>query len=171
MSDEIAAQVERLEAAMAAILAMRGRVEAGDPWPLHDVYGPEPEASWGPRELFAHVEEMLPFWLGEIERILEGAAAGAEPVPFGRTSTDPVRNGIIGRDRTLPLRELFARLDADTRRLAARVRGLSGADAGRRGLHPRLGEMTVAEVLERFVVSHAEDHVSQLEGILAGTGR
>ena len=37
-------------------------------------------------ELLAHVAEMLPYWLGEVERILAGPP---EPVPFGRVGSDP----------------------------------------------------------------------------------
>ncbi len=168
---EMRTKADRLEAAAAAIGAMQDRVRAGDPWPLHDVYGPEPEASWGPRELLAHVEEMIPFWLGEMERIIEGAAAGGEPVPFGRVATDTARNVLIGRDRTLPLRELFARLAADAHRMAERLRELPDEDGARVGLHPRQGEMRVDMMLERFVVGHLEEHVTQLEGILAGSDR
>jgi hypothetical protein len=162
--------MDRLEGATAAILGLRGRLETGEPWPLADVYGAEPEASWGPREVLAHVVEMVPFWLGEMERVLEGAAAGREPVPFGRTATDQTRIGIIGRDRTLPLRELFARLRSDTARMSERARELSETDVARRGVHPRLGEMTVGEVLDRFVVTHMEEHVEQLGSILSGAG-
>jgi len=45
---------------------------------------------------------------------------------------------------------------------------LTAADASRRGLHPVLGELPVTTILERMVVRHAEDHVRQLTGILAG---
>ena len=40
--------------------------EHGADWPLAADYGTGPEASWGPREVLAHVEEYLPFWLAEI---------------------------------------------------------------------------------------------------------
>jgi hypothetical protein len=163
--------VERLSAATTAMLGLRERMAQGEPWPLADVYGNEPEASWGPRELLAHVTEMIPFWLGEAERVLEGATAGREPVPFGRSATDSTRLAIIGRDRTLPLRELLARLEADSGRLGARMRTFDGRDGGRVGLHPRLGEMTVVGMLDRFVVGHLEGHVEQLQGILAAAGR
>ena len=63
--------------------------------------GTGPEASWGPREVLAHVEEMLPFWLGEMERVIDGDGSAA--VPFGRTADDAIRLGIIDRDRSLPL--------------------------------------------------------------------
>ena len=162
-------QARRLEAAVAAILALKPRIEAGAPWPLAELYGPEPEASWGPPELLAHLEEYLPYWLGEIERVLAGSPAA--PVPFGRVATDPIRIGVIGRDRELPLRELFSRIEAGAPRVASRLRELSESEANRVGLHPARGEITVRDMLEPFLVGHSEGHVSQLEEILAAAGR
>lgn len=161
-------QAARLDAAIGSLMALQPRVVAAVPWELAELYGTEDEARWAPPEVLAHVEEMLPFWLGEIERILEGP--GSAPVPFGRVATDTVRIGIIGRDRTLPLRELFARVAADGARLSARLRELAGADLAREGLHPRMGVMTVGDILDRFAISHVEDHVRQLEEILVARG-
>lgn len=163
-----AAQADRLDGAIDRLLSLRPRILAAAPWGLAELYGTEDEARWAPPEVLAHVEEMLPFWLGEVERILDGSPDG--PVPFGRVATDVVRIGIIGRDRTLPLRELFARVAADGARLAARLRELDEADAAREGLHPRMGVMTVAAVLDRFVITHVDDHVNQLSEILAARG-
>jgi len=162
-------QALRLEKAVAAIVELKPRIEAGAPWPMAELYGPEPEASWGPPELLAHVEEYLPYWLGEIESVL-ASPAGA-PTPFGRVATDPLRIGVIGRDRSLPLRELFSRIEAGSPRVAARLRELTATDAGRKGLHPARGEMTVQEMLEPFLVGHTEGHVTQLREILATAGR
>ena len=161
-------QAALLEAAVDAILALRPRVLAAGPWPLAESYDTDAEAAWGPPELLAHLDEALPFWLGEVERILEGDAAG--PVPFGRAPDDTLRAGIIGRDRTVPLRELFARLGADGRRVAARMRELSASEAGRLGLHPVRGEFTIAALFERFLTSHVEGHVTQMREILAARG-
>ncbi len=129
------------------------------------MFGAEPEASWGPFELLAHVEEFLAYWMGEIERVL--AHDVGDPAPFGRAMDDPLRTGVIGRDRTLPLRELTARIEADAGRVAARLRDLDEAEAGRIGVHPRRGEMTVRDMLDPFVVGHLESHVDQLREILA----
>jgi hypothetical protein len=155
---------QRLEAAGAGFVAMRTAVDAGTPWPLSPAFGVEPEASWGPPELLAHVAEMLPFWLGETERVLAGTE---EPVPFGRVSSDALRIGVIERDRTLPLTELYARVANGVDRWSARLGQLSSKDAARRGLHATLGEFTVDAMVERFVVNHAEEHVRQLGEILA----
>lgn len=156
--------LERIAAARSAYAELAPKVQAGEPWDLADDYGTGPEASWGPREVLAHVEEMLPFWLGEMERIIDGPGAG--PTPFGRTADDQVRIGILVRDRGLPLRVLFGRIDSGLAAWADRLPSVRDADRARVGLHPRLGEMPAGDILERFVIGHAEDHVRQLREIL-----
>ena len=156
--------VERLRAAAEGFAAQRPAIEAGRPWPLHVVEeGSGPESEWGPTEVLAHVAEMLQFWLGEIERVLDEAP---EPVPFGRTVADRVRVLTIERDRTLPPRELLDRIGATVERYARRLEDLDGAALARRGLHPTLGELDVGGILDRFVVGHAEGHVVQLDQAL-----
>ena len=162
------AQADRLDAGTAGLLAFRPALERADPWQLAELYGAEAEASWGPREVLAHVEEMLPFWLGEAERILDAPADSQ--LAIGRVATDALRTGVIGRDRSLPWRELFGRIGSGGARMSARMRELSAAEAARTGLHPRLGEMSVADLFERFVVSHVEEPVTQLRDIIATRG-
>lgn len=156
-------QIGRIERAVEALTSQRARIEAGEPWPLSARFGTEPEASWGPRETLAHVAEMLPFWRGEIERILAGPT---EPVPFGRVASNELRIGVIERDRSLPLRELFARLEGDAERLMRRLGELSPAEVERTGVHPSLGEMTVRLAAERFVTHHLEEHAAQIAATL-----
>ena len=157
-------ELERIAAARRAYTDLAPRVVAGEPWSLAEDYGTGPEASWGPREVLAHVEEMLPFWLGEMERVIDGDGAAA--MPFGRIADDPIRIGVIDRDRSLPLRVLFARIDAGLRAWAERLPTLTPSERARVGVHPRLGEMPAPAILERFVLGHAEDHIAQLTDIL-----
>jgi len=157
---------ERVHALRAAYAGLQPQVAAGEPWPLAASYGTEPEALWGPREVLAHVAEVLPFWLGELERVLDGTAGGP-PVPFGRTADDPMRIGALARDRTLPIRVLFARIDGGLRDWADRLGSLTDDARDRIGVHPTLGVMPATEILERFVLGHTEGHVAQLESILA----
>ena len=172
------AQAGRLEAAVGTIVDMRVDLEAAGPWAPAEMYGTEAEASWGAPELLAHLDEMLPYWLGEVERILDGTlggqnaavGAGGGPVPFGRTADDPIRIGVIGRDRAVPIRELLSRLDASGRRVAARMRELSAAEVTGIGVHPTRGEIAIPDLFERFVTAHIEDHVAQLRAILATRG-
>jgi hypothetical protein len=165
---DLPSDLDRLADTRGAYAALRHRVAAGEPWPLAEHFGTEPEASWGPRELLAHVAEMLPFWLGELERVVDGD--GEAPVPFGRVADDASRIGLIERDRSLPVRVLFARIDAGLGAWLERLPTLTATDAARIGLHPRLGEMPVGGIAERFVIGHGEEHVAQLDGILAAAG-
>lgn len=155
--------IDRIEAARAALQALRPRVEAGEPWPLAAAFGTEPEASWGPREVLAHVVEMLPFWLGQLERVLDGPPG----VAFGRIADDDSRVGLIARERTLPLRVLFDRIDAGLAEWADRCASLTDAERATVGTHVRDGEITVSEMPERFIVGHVEGHIAQLEATLA----
>ena len=159
----IATMLDRLAAATAGMIALRADLEAGEPWPLAESFGPEPEAHWGPREVLAHCAEMLPYWVGEIERIIDGP----EPARYGRLQTDQIRIGLIERDRTLPIRELLARIDDGSARFGRRLAELGSADLARRGLHPVRGEQTIEQVLEVVVVGHMEGHLDQLRETLA----
>ena len=96
-------QVERLRQARDRVVRLRGRVEMSEAAPEELPRSRE----WVARETLAHIDEMLPYWLSEIERVLAGAT---EPVPFGRTPNDLIRLLTIDRDRTLPVGELYARM-------------------------------------------------------------
>ncbi len=157
----------RLAASRAAFAAIAPRIRDGEPWPLAEQFGTEPEASWGPREVLAHTAEMLPFWLGEYERVIEAGGRTGGAVPFGRTAADTLRIGILERDRTLPLRELFDRIDAGIARWERRLQRRTPGEDEAVGLHSRLGEMTAGQLRDRFVTTHLEEHLEQLDGILA----
>ena len=158
----------RLATSRAAFAALHPRVAAGEPWPLAEDFGTGPEASWGPREVLSHTAEMLTYWLGEFERIVEGGRGPGNGVPFGRLATDTLRSGVLERDRTLPLRELFDRIDTSIGRWERRTTEASANPGGGAsiGVHPRLGEMTADQARDQFVLDHLEDHVAQLEDLL-----
>lgn len=155
---------DRLRASGAALHGLRGPLVAGEPWPLSDNWGHTPEAEWGPREVLGHVDEMLPYWVDELSRVVAGD--GATPVAFGRIATDQSRLDRIDADRRLPTGELLDSIDAGLQRTIAFVEGLSATELERIGAHPSRGELSVAASIERFLVSHLEEHVVQLRGSL-----
>jgi hypothetical protein len=160
----------RLAAIRDAFTALRPRVIAAGPWALAEDFGTGPEASWGPREVLAHVAEALPFWQGEMERVIEAGRGTGDGQPFGRVAGDAMRIGILERDRTLPLGELFDRIDGGIARWLARIPTVTAEEATARGLHPRDGEVPATWIRDRYVVIHVEEHVTQLEELLAGDG-
>jgi hypothetical protein len=161
------AAIEQMRDLRAEYAALRERVIARAPWPLAADTGTGPEASWGPPEVLAHLGEMLPFWLGDYERIVEAGRGPGDGVPFGRNTGDLVRQAILDRDRTVPFRELFARIDAAIVRWEQRLAEAEPGEGSAVGLHPRLGEMTAEGVLARMILAHLEEHRAQLEDALA----
>jgi len=167
------ALADRLDAAAAAIGELAPALEAGEPWALTETYGPGPESEWGPREVLAHVAEMLPYWMGAIEQIIDGgvtagnAVEGSEPPAFGRLESDPLRIEVIGRDRAFPSRELLGRIEVEAGRIATRFRALSDEQAACLGRHVTRGDLSVADVAERLVVGHLEGHATQLRETVA----
>ncbi len=153
------AQVERMRTARDNLVRVRSRVELS---------GPVPDElprrrDWVAREVLAHVDEMLPYWLGEIERVIAGPI---EPVPFGREPTDLVRLLTIDRDRTLPVSELYARLDNSLERVLRRLLELDERQVSRRGLHKQRGEMTIRQIVDSMLAGHIEEHCKQMVSAL-----
>jgi hypothetical protein len=156
--------IDRLETAASEMEALRSGVVAGEPWPLSEAYGAEPESSWGPKEVLAHVEEMLGYWPSQVDAIL--ASPASDPAPgFGRVATDESRIRRVGEDRKLPADELFDQVASGSRDVAARMAALTPDQQARSGVHVRLGEMTIPALYERFIVSHLEEHVRQLREV------
>jgi hypothetical protein len=153
----------RLAVSASRLTALGERLVAAGPWPLAERFDHSPEAAWGPRETLAHLEEMLPYWLGEAERILD---AGDAPAAIGREATNDVRLAIIERDRTLPLRELLARVQNGIDRWRRRWAELDEASRERSGNHVVRGPLTVSEIATRFAANHLDEHLEQLSAAL-----
>lgn len=154
---------ERMADAAMRLTALGERLMTAGPWPLAERFDHSPEAAWGPRETLAHLEEMLPYWLGEAERILEAREGSAT---IGREATNDVRLAIIERDRTLPLRELLARVQNGIDRWRRRWAELDEASRERSGNHVVRGPVTVTELASRFAANHLDEHLDQLSAAL-----
>jgi hypothetical protein len=154
----------RLSDAGNGLLALRDELVAGEPWELSDDWGHTPEADWGPRELLGHVDEMLPYWTDQLEMVLAGDRA--TPVPFGRVATDQSRLDRIDADRRKPAGAILDDIAAGLERVRSFLDGLGPGDGDRIGAHPTRGDITIRDSVERFLVSHLEDHVAQLRAIL-----
>jgi hypothetical protein len=158
----------RLRTSGLQLLDLRGPLVAGEPWPLSVAYGTEPEADWGPREVLAHVNEMLPYWATQLRLILAGDPG--EATPFGRVSTDPERLARIAADREMRVGDLLDRIAPSLAIVEDLVAGFAPADLERRGRHPARGELTIGAAADRFLVMHLVEHVEQLRTILIRRG-
>ena len=152
-------EVERLRVARDRLVRLRAKVEKSPPAP-DDL---PRTREWVARETLAHIDEMLPYWLGEIERVLAGPV---EPVPFGRIPSDLVRLLTVDRDRSLPVAELYVRLDFHLERVVRRLLELDDRQCARRGQHKTRGDMTIKQIVDDMLAGHIEEHCSQLAAAL-----
>jgi len=61
---------------------------------------------------------------------------------------------------------LLHQLHEEVLAAASAIRQLSLAERGKRGISGERGEMTVAQVIELFIVDHAEEHLAQVQTAL-----
>ena len=155
------------DASLARLRAVQQRLDehaaAGPPPGLTE---PDPGGTerWEAGQVWAHLAEFPAYWLGQIEHILERRAAGdAEPIPFGRTKTDAGRIAAIERDRHEDPAALLQRVHDGIEATVSRLDALPSDGWSARGLHPTRGEMTPAQIVDRFIVDHLEEHTDQLD--------
>ena len=160
------------QGALARLRAVQRRLEehaaAGLPPGLTD---PDPEGTerWEAGQVWAHLAEFPAYWLGQIRHILERRTSGEpEPIAFGRTKTDPGRIAAIERDRHDDPAALLQRVTDGIRATATQLDALPADAWGARGLHPTRGVMRPAQILERFIVAHLEEHADQLDQLRGG---
>ena len=120
---------------------------------------PETGEQWDRGQVLAHVAEILPYWCEQVELVVERGGG----VPFGRVKTDAGRIAAIERDRGLDTLELLRRMDQGVQGALALLSRLDEQALQRTGTHERIGEMTAAAIIDRFLVDHLEEHAEQLE--------
>jgi hypothetical protein len=140
--------------------AAAGRIRASAlVLPEEALTDPDPDSGerWDRGQVLAHVAEMLPYWAQQAELIASG-----RQTEFGRVSSDPDRIAAIERDRREDPGRLLGRVDEGVAVVLALVDGLDDQSLARTGRHQTLGDMTVAEIVDRFAVAHLEEHADQL---------
>ena len=124
---------------------------------------PSTEERWEAGQVWAHVAEFPGYWLAQAERVI--ALPTNEPVPFGRVKTDRGRIEAIERDRHTDPAALLERVRGSLASVTEAARAWPAEAWTRRGQHPTRGEMTVDQIIERFIVGHLEEHADQLDAL------
>ncbi|TMB92775.1 MAG: DinB family protein [Chloroflexi bacterium] len=118
---------------------------------------------WEAGQVWAHMAEFVPYWMNQVRRVID--ARDAEPVAFGRTKHDAERNAAIARDRSQPVGVLWNGVRADIDALRRSLDQMDASSWTRRGLHPTIGVMSMARIIDEFLVGHLEQHAAQLESL------
>lgn len=152
------AQARRLESVYEQLAALLGRPDVAQR--LRAAPG---ENEWSAMQTVGHVAEMIPYWLSHCRTII---AATGEPPRFGRTLDAPERLAGVERGAAGTPDEFLRLLNDEVQAAAKAIRHMPAAERGRKGIHLRRGEMSVADVIEIFIVAHAEEHLVQVRAAL-----
>lgn len=151
-------QARRLERVYEQVASLLGQPEVAA-----RLRTPPGENEWSAMQTLGHMTEMIPFWLHHCRALI--AATGAPPA-FGRTPGSPERLAGVAHGASSQPDALLGQLRHEVQAAASAIRRLSAAERAKRGLHPGRGEMTVADVVESFIVGHAEEHLGQVQAAL-----
>lgn len=120
---------------------------------------------WSVTQVLGHMAEMIPYWLGHCRVLI---AATVEPPVFGRGPDAPERLAGIERGSSADPKELLGLLNDEVKAAARAIREMSAEERRKKGIHTKLGELTVADFVERLIVAHAEEHLEQIRAALLG---
>jgi uncharacterized damage-inducible protein DinB len=118
---------------------------------------------WSAMQTLGHMTEMIPYWLSHCRTLIN--ATGTPPT-FGRTAGSPERLAGVAHGASADPHALLRQLHEEVQAAASAIRQLSAAERSRRGISTERGEMTVAQVIDSFIVDHAEEHLAQVQRTL-----
>lgn len=118
------------------------------------------EDKWSVMEVLAHVEEAIPYWLDEINRLIE--RPGTE---WGRGLQDEKRLAAIAMAGSRSLDEVLSSLE-NIKGQVAEVLNTIPKEALLReapSRNPRFGIKPLTFVIEHLLVEHVDTHVKQIK--------
>jgi uncharacterized damage-inducible protein DinB len=120
------------------------------------------ENEWSAMQVLGHVVEMIPYWMSHCRALI----AATEPPRFGRMPDAPERLAGVEKGAAAEPGELLRLLQKEVQAAARSIRQMSAAERGQKGVHVKRGEVMVADIVELFIVAHAEEHVAQVRAAL-----
>jgi hypothetical protein len=123
------------------------------------------ENEWTIMQNLGHIVEFMPYWAGEIEKLV------AEPGRnFGRTPEDAGRLRGISEHEMDSLNRIKVALPVSYARLDEVLGRLSDSDLELTGKHVRYGEKPLDLLIEDVVTNHLSGHVEQIKRCLEAIG-
>ena len=126
------------------------------------LYQSPAENEWTIMQNLAHLVEFMPYWAGEIEKLMTTPGAN-----FGRTIQDERRLRAISEHSSDSLKQIKAVLPDSYTRLEEVLSKLKDSDLTVTGIHPRYGEKDLDWIIEDFVTGHLRGHVEQIKAAMA----
>jgi uncharacterized damage-inducible protein DinB len=123
------------------------------------LWRPSPDV-WSILDNLAHIEEFVPFWIGEIQAMLS-----TPPQPWGRDQSHPGRLAAVQDTSQRNLDELLAGIDSRVTAACTFLRTLNDSqlDIEAESRNPRWAIKPVSFVVDSLLVKHLSDHRGQIQ--------
>lgn len=123
------------------------------------LWRPAPEV-WSILDNLAHIEEFVPFWIGEVREML-----ARPPRPWGRDQGHAGRLAAVRDTSARDLAELLGNIRTASASAAAYLRSLDDAqfDTEAMSRNPRWATKPVSFVVDTLLVKHLSDHRGQIQ--------
>ncbi|HYU17779.1 MAG TPA: DinB family protein [Chloroflexota bacterium] len=116
------------------------------------------EEEWTAAELTGHVAEFPATFAEQARRLAESPG-----LKIGRMLDDPGRLAAVARLAGAGPADAARAVRATVHQAVSTLRGIPGSAWDVRGQHPRYGDMSLAYLVEHFVLDHLRDHLKQAQ--------
>ena len=114
---------------------------------------------WTVMDNLCHIREFIPFWTGEVLRIVQRPSE-----PWGRDHTDSARRAAVTNTAAYRLEDVVADIREAVQRAAETLKSLSDADLATEAesKNPRWGLKPASFVVDDLLVHHVAKHQGQI---------
>lgn len=148
-------RIQRLE------MSVNRLIEDIERLPADVLYAAPRPGEWPVMSTLAHLAELMPYWVHQAERI-----ASTPGLVIGREHDDPDRIGPIEQHGRDSLPSMVTRLQASLAEAVATLRALPAEAWTHAAQHPTRGAMSIQDLVDAFLVDHAEEHAAQIQATL-----
>jgi uncharacterized damage-inducible protein DinB len=119
------------------------------------------EAEWSILQVLSHLVEAVPYWLGEVERVV------AEPgSSWGRGLQDPARLAAVTNTDELSVKDVLAEVGLLGQKVAIGLQGLDAETLKQESPHrnfAKFGNKPVSFIIDHFIEEHIAGHAKQIQ--------
>lgn len=119
------------------------------------------EEEWSILQILSHVAEAVPYWLGEVERVV--SAPGSS---WGRGLQDPVRLAAVTDTDKLAVEDVLREISMLQQQVVSGLQRLDEETLKQESPHRNLakfGEKPVSFIIDHFIEEHVAGHARQIQ--------
>jgi uncharacterized damage-inducible protein DinB len=119
------------------------------------------EEEWSILQVLSHLVEAVPYWLGEVERVVTEPGSS-----WGRGLQDPARLAAVTNTDELSVTDILAEVVLLGQKVASGLQGLDTETLKQESPHrnfAKFGAKPVSFIIDHFIEEHVAGHAKQIQ--------